>query len=102
MSVTDERSTRWSLDKRIPVPLILAIGGQIAVFGWFASSMNSRIESLEDYVKEAKATQIAAVSIERNRDDRLIRLETLSEGIQRSVSNIERKLDDTRTAPRER
>ena len=86
----------WTLDKRIPVALIVALVAQAITFGWMASALNSRVENLETYVADSKIATAAQVSTERDRGDRLIRVETLMESIQRSVTNIERKLDNAR------
>ena len=84
----------WTLDRRIPAALIIALAFHAGVFVWMASALNSRVESLETYVLETKASTAAQVVTERDRGDRLIRVETLMESIQRSVSNIERKLEE--------
>ena len=43
-----ESDTEWRLDKHIPVALILAIILQGAATVWWASSINARVEMLEE------------------------------------------------------
>jgi len=50
--------THWTLDKRVPLALIITIVTQLFGFGWIAAKMDSRISSLED--KERNQSSIIA------------------------------------------
>lgn len=93
MTDYDMQGGGWRLDRKVPIALIFAIVAQTFLFGWIASSFNGRVEGIERYIADAKVSSAAAVVLERDRSDRLVRLETLMESIQRSVNNIERKLE---------
>ena len=51
-------SNDWHLDKRVPIATILAILGQAIMLGWVAASMNVRIDNLEEYTNELKASKL--------------------------------------------
>lgn len=98
--MSDAVEKHWAVDRRIPVPLIAALAAQtfavVVAMSVAWTSLSNRVDNIETFVRDSKAATAASVSIERERGDRLIRVETLMEGIQRSVTNIERKLDSTR------
>jgi len=52
----------WSLDKRVPVALIVAMISQLVGFGWVASKFDSRVVSLERLSIERGGTIAAIVS----------------------------------------
>jgi hypothetical protein len=85
--------SRWHLDKRVPIAFIAAIFIQTFTFGWIASSFNARVEGIERYIEDAKISTATAVVLERDRGDRLVRLETMMGEIHRTMMNIERKLE---------
>jgi hypothetical protein len=56
--MTEASSSDWHLDKRVPIATILAILGQAIMLGWVAASMNTRIDNLEEYTTELKASKL--------------------------------------------
>ena len=54
----------WHLDKKVPVAIILTVVGQTALFGWYASKLDSRVEALE-------ALQARNVVTDRRQYDRM-------------------------------
>lgn len=80
----DPAATTWHLDRRVPLALILAIGMQTAAGVWFAATMNQRLNTLEQ-----------ARVIDQSRDDpnRITRLETKVEGVQRTLDKLDLKMD---------
>jgi hypothetical protein len=59
MTITEEKpGGSWHLDRRVPIATIGAIILQAAAFGWMVSSMDSRIQSLENYSVELRAAKI--------------------------------------------
>ena len=71
----------WHLDRRVPIALILALLAQTGSFIWWASGINQRVTALEE--KQTLATASAPVQ-----SDRLTRVETKVETIQRDVTEI--------------
>ena len=71
----------WHLDRRVPIALILALLAQTGSFIWWASGINQRVTALEE--KQSLATASAPVQ-----SDRLTRVETKVETIQRDVTEI--------------
>jgi hypothetical protein len=67
----------WSFDKRIPLALIVTIIIQSGAAIWWASSLSSRVSWLEE--------RISATSDQR---DRIIRVETILERIEKKVDRI--------------
>jgi hypothetical protein len=50
----ERRESKWRLDKHIPVPMLLAILMQTGAIIWFASQLESRVETLEQQRIEAR------------------------------------------------
>lgn len=73
--------TRWHLDKRVPIALIVSMGIQTAAAVWWASSVSERVSTLE------RRADIAAPQ-----GDRLTRVEVKIENVQEGVNRIERAL----------
>lgn len=74
-----EYDRSWHMDRRVPIALILAILGQTGAFGWWASSLNERVNVLE-----------RTSSLTAPQGDRLTRVEVKIEGIQTGIDRIER------------
>jgi hypothetical protein len=71
--------TKWYLDKRVPLALILTIVIQTAGLVWWASNLTERVNSLER-TQEATAPQA----------DRLTRVEVRLESVQSGIDEIKR------------
>jgi hypothetical protein len=82
MTDTLPPATHWTLDKRIPLAVVLTIVVQTAGMVWWAATISSRVAALE-----------SSQPGERDRADKLIKLETQQEGMQKSLENISGKLD---------
>lgn len=98
MSSVDDQKQHWTVDKRIPLALIVTIVLQTAGFGVWVGAINNRVASLEEY----RLQQVPASS---SREGRIIRLETLAQGVAEAIGDIKgtlaemnRKLD--RQTPR--
>jgi hypothetical protein len=77
MSEPDE--TRWHLDKRVPLALIVTIALQTGVFIWWASSLTERVNTLE---RERTATAPQA--------ERIRGLEVNMEVVKDGIAEIKR------------
>lgn len=98
LSLHEQRGpNHWHLDRKVPIAFIIAIVVQTFMFGWIASSFNARVEGIETYIAESKIANAAAVVLERDRNDRLVRLETMIGEMHRTMLNIERKLEGPST-----
>lgn len=84
---------KWHLDRRVPLALILTIVGQTAVGVWWASSINERVNVLEQAkIEAAKASPVQA--------DRLTRVESKMESVQRDLTEIKSDVKSLlRTSP---
>jgi hypothetical protein len=71
----------WHLDKKVPIALIFAILCQSGSFLWWASSINERVKVLE--TANMAATVSAPVQ-----SDRLTRVESKMESVQRDLTEI--------------
>ena len=77
----------WSLDRRIPVALIIAMIGHVLIFGWFASKFDSRLSHLENSDKDQSiiiatitaAQQQTNISLAEIKKDQGYAVETLKE-----------------------
>lgn len=81
MSNADPTIQHWSVDKRVPIALILTFVGTMIIQSgavvWWASSISSRVNTLE--------TRVETMSDQR---DRIIKVETILERIERKVDRI--------------
>lgn len=90
-----DSESSWHLDKKVPISIIATILFQTAGLIWWASKMDSRVASLEE--ADRRSDQHALVTdakLEglRGDRDRLVRMETQLEGIQRSIQRLEARL----------
>lgn len=72
----------WHLDKRVPIALIMTIVFQSMAAVWWASSMQSRLDSLE-----------RIISAQSQNESRLARVEQLTSSQSQALNSIEDKLD---------
>jgi hypothetical protein len=79
MSADRDPDTHWTLDRRVPLALILALVLQTAGLVWWASSLSERVNTLE---RRAEATA--------PQGDRLTRVEVKLEGVQSGIDEIKR------------
>jgi hypothetical protein len=79
--MSDPAQQHWSVDKRVPIALILTFVGTMIIQSgavvWWASSISSRVNTLE--------TRVETMSDQR---DRIIKVETILERIERKVDRI--------------
>lgn len=72
----------WHLDKRVPIALIAALALQTGTFGFWLGSVQTRVNNLE---------QRSALNDEVR--ERLVRVETLLEGL---ISRLDRRERESR------
>jgi len=73
----EEQSRHWTLDRKVPLALILAIVAQTVGIVWWAASLSERVSTLE------RAALSAAPQA-----DRLTRVETRLESVQDGIAEI--------------
>lgn len=79
MATPDPASTSWHLDRRVPIVLIVTILAQTAGAIWWASSVNSYIES-DKAANAVLSERLTAVERDNNAvATRITRLEVLLE-----------------------
>lgn len=83
MAETDQTTSEgnWHLDKKVPIAMIVTIMIQSGAVLWWASSINERVKVLESANTAATAT--APVQA-----DRLTRVESKVESVQRDLAEI--------------
>jgi hypothetical protein len=79
-AMTQDR--HWHLDRRVPLAMILAIGLQTSGVIWWGSSLNERVNQLEQ-----RAVVMAPQS------DRITRMEVKLENIEKFMVRIERFIE---------
>lgn len=82
-----EDSLQWHLDKKIPITIIITLILQLVGFGWIASKLDSRIESLEKadvrHERSLDAQNIAS-------DDAKARIIRIEEGMRHTLEALAR------------
>lgn len=76
--------THWTVDKRIPLALIFALGTQTAAAIWWAAGMASRVEQAENRVTVLEAQKAG---------ERLAVLESRIGDVKVQLNRIEEKID---------
>lgn len=79
--VKDPIDRNWSLDRKIPVPLIVSLAlmffGQTFIFAWGLSNASTRLDALERNVESAKPQA-----------ERIIRLEEKIGVVQQGINDL--------------
>lgn len=93
----DAAAPHWTLDKRIPLVLVLTIIVQTAGLVWWASKQDSRIEATETRLTLIETSEREQAASRRVNIDRLSRLEvdysTTKNEINRRLDRMEQKVD---------
>lgn len=93
MTTADPSSDHWSLDRKIPAALVIAMLAQLMGFGWYASKVDSRVEELEKRTIRTE-TQMTAIDRDvRGFDARMARLEEKIGAVLDIVRRLERVVD---------
>jgi hypothetical protein len=89
----DYLTTHWSIDRKIPIALVLGLAFQLAAFVWYASALSDRVSHVEDIEKD-QASQIATLnSTQVDRSERIAKLESNDESIKTTLTGVDRKID---------
>lgn len=86
------RLDHWSVDKRIPLALVLAIAVQTGAAVWWAATISGRVDSVMMRVATIEKDGEAAGELK----DRIVRLEVTSETTAATLMRMEGKIDDLR------
>lgn len=102
MSDIPDSKQHWTVDKRIPLALVITIVLQTGGLVWWAATISSRVAVLEQF----RIEQVPAAS---SREGRIIRLETLAQGVAEALADVKttlaemnRKLDRAAGFPQPR
>lgn len=79
----------WTLDKRIPVTLILTLSIHIATSIWWASGLTKDVQNLTDSYKQLART----VEAQGSKLEQVGPLKVELEGLKKSVDKLESTLD---------
>lgn len=80
--------THFTIDKRVPVAVILTMSINIAALIWFASSLNSRVQSLENRAENFSVQTDRLGTDVRAQSERLVRVETKVDTIQTNIAEL--------------
>jgi hypothetical protein len=91
--MSDDSSTRWHVDKAVPLIGLVAIAVQTATFIWWAGGQSERLGQLERRF-EVQRVRIEAIDLSRaGMDGRIIRLEEQTRQVYEATRRIEAKID---------
>lgn len=87
--MADDTEKQWHVDRRVPIPLLLAIGLQTAGAIWWASGINQRVAVLEkgDGDRSAQTTQLTNIAID------MAALKEKTQATNDDVSDIKRSVE---------
>lgn len=75
----------WSIDKRVPIALIVMLLAQTFAIGWWVSSTDARVSTLEKRMDAAAPQSDRLVRVE-------VKLETMQSGIDEIKTLIRQKI----------
>lgn len=78
----------WSVDKKVPIALIVAILGQTGAFVWWGATMSARVDILERDNAKLERRVESGESAARGVSERLVRVEEKSSTILDLVRQI--------------
>ena len=91
--MTEENPDRqWHLDKKVPLPMLLVVGGQTLAIVWWAATTNARLDEVE---RKLVANAPQAVQIVRL-EERAIRNEEKVGILQQGINEIKALLANPR------
>lgn len=85
----EERSEQWHLDRKVPLAMIGAMIIQTVAVVWFASKLDSRVQSLEESDRRSEI-RFNAIGADR---ERLIRVEEKVSSQTELLKDIKQALD---------
>jgi len=91
--VKADDNSHWTLDKKVPIAIIVTIALQFAGFVWYAAKQDARLGVLE---VERERHEVRFQGLETTRltlNERVIRLEEQAKATYDVVKRIEGKLD---------
>lgn len=93
----ERRQQAWHLDKRVPIALFAMLFMQTGAAVWWASEINSAsreqaklLLSLSQRLSEVESRERDATKLV----ERVVRVETIVENVQRTVNRIDSAIDD--------
>lgn len=91
----------WSLDKRVPLALIVTMAIQTAAAIWWAAGLNSTVTYLTERLRSTEHRLDRAVEDGREADKRVVRIEEQIKAVLDTVRRIDGKLDGPGRAERQ-
>ena len=83
----------WTLDKKVPIALILAIVGQTAAGVWWAASISARVDVSETRVTKLETTETKMVETTANAAAALAGIKATQDSMKAAIDRIERIMD---------
>lgn len=89
----------WSLDKKVPIALVITIIIQTLGIAWWAATLSSQVNYLESRVTKAEGIIEREAVSTRLASDRLIRVEEGVKALLEFARRVERGGQPERSAP---
>jgi len=91
--MTEKLRHGWHLDKRVNLSIIFVLIGQVAFFGWYASKLDSRIESNLEKVVDNTEDISSLESQVQTQINQFARVEQQIVALRRDISRLIDLLD---------
>jgi Tfp pilus assembly protein PilO len=88
-----ESEQNWHLDKRVPIALLLAILLQAGGWIWWAASLNSRVDTVEDSIVRLESRNEALNKSTQEQAVQLGRIEEQISGLREDIVSLLRTIE---------
>jgi hypothetical protein len=95
----EQPQQQWHIDRAVPLVLIFGILVQTAGAFWWASSQTATNSQQDRQISELAATVRVLTDNLTERNERLARLETLGEVVNKKVDSLVTRFDAVRALP---
>lgn len=96
---TEKVTEGWHLDKRVNIAIILALVGQIFVFGGVWAVTQYRLSAAEGRLTALEASDIAARANDRIVGERLARIEQALVNVDKTLTRVDQALERISNRP---
>ena len=90
----------WTLDRKVPVAIIVTLILQVIGFAWYAAKLDSRVEEQSARIARTEAQILTIDRDARDFGTRIVRIEEKSSAMLTLLQTIEQRLERALAAPR--
>lgn len=90
----------WTLDRKVPVAIIIALFAQIVGFAWYAAKLDSKVEEQGLRLARTEAQILIIDKDARDFGTRIVRIEEKSSAMLTLLQTIEQRLERVLAPPR--